>query len=67
MVFGDNISRSWKQIIYFGGDREAPVDTGEGDVAESAGYSPGLMLETGLQLISDERGVRLARDEEGSD
>ena len=67
VVFGDNISRSWKQIIYFGGDREAPVDTGEGDVAESAGYSPGLMLETGLQLISDERGVRLARDEEGSD
>ena len=67
VVFGDNITRCWKQIIYFGGDQEAeeePAEVAETSLAES---SLGVFLEDGQQLISDERGVRLARDEEGDD
>ena len=68
IIFGDNITRCWKQIIYHGGERE----TVEEDVAtnvpeEIEGYGLDLMLGEGLQLISDDRGVRLAREEEGDD
>jgi cyanophycin synthetase len=67
VIFGDNITRCWKQIIYHGGERE-PRDGGE-ELPEpiSETDSPGFMLEEGLHLISDERGVRLAREEEGDD
>ena len=67
VVFGDNITRCWKQIIYFGGDQEAeeePAEVAETSLAES---SLGVFLEDGQQIVSDERGVRLARDEEGDD
>ena len=67
VIFGDNITRCWKQIIYHGGDREAPQEPESALESQSREYSPGFMLEAGLQLISDERGVRLARDEEGDD
>jgi cyanophycin synthetase len=68
VVFGDNITRCWKQIIYHGGEREATEEDVEADVPEETeGHGLGLMLEEGLQLISDDRGVRLAREEEGDD
>jgi cyanophycin synthetase len=67
VVFGDNITRCWKQIIYHGGEREAEEPQEDIPESQSAGYSPGLMLESGLQLISDDRGVRLAREEEDGD
>lgn len=67
VIFGDSITRCWKQIIYFGGDREAGDEDTESAKPSIDSYSPGLMLEEGMQIISDERGVRLARDEEGDD
>ncbi len=67
VVFGDNITRCWKQIIYFGGDREVPEDMEVAADENISGAPPGLMLEDGMHIISDDRGVRLARSDEGSD
>jgi cyanophycin synthetase len=64
VVFGDNVVRCWKQIINF--------ESGEG-VPAAADSSSGLslveenpqafMLEPGDELIRDERGVRIARQD----
>ncbi len=62
LVLGDNIHRTWKQIIYF--------DSGhEGETTASAGPAPlslpdelGFDLDDKLEVIQDERGVRLARE-----
>jgi cyanophycin synthetase len=67
VIFGDNITRCWKQIIYHGGERESVADTAQVPVPIEEGHTIGLMLEEGMQIISDDRGVRLARDEEDSD
>ncbi|MGB5626637.1 MAG: cyanophycin synthetase, partial [Woeseiaceae bacterium] len=63
LVLGDNTTRAWKQIIYFNSGAlvadpgkkkttsiELP-DTGDFELADD------------LEIISDERGVRIARDE----
>jgi cyanophycin synthetase len=67
VIFGDNITRCWKQIIYHGGDREVPEDLDITIDENISGAPPGLMLEDGMQLISDDKGVRLARSEEEGD
>ncbi len=68
MIFGDNITRCWKQIIYHGGERETAEEAEETVAPEEIeGHGLSLMLEEGLQLVSDDRGVRLAREEEGDD
>jgi cyanophycin synthetase len=65
LVFGDQITRTWKQIIYHGGRRAEPEAAARGamapspapvDVVEEPVALPGLMR--------DERGVFLAVDEE---
>jgi cyanophycin synthetase len=63
LVFGDQITRTWKQIIHFRPDLSAPP-------AEKA--APPLQLDTRptpvlderRALVRDERGVRLARETE---
>jgi cyanophycin synthetase len=67
VIFGDNITRCWKQIIYHGGEREEAAVEEEAAIPVIAAEDSGLVLEEGMQLISDDRGVRLARDEEGDD
>ena len=68
LIFGDKISRSWKQIIYFRpaaerdsqrGPRPTPVPPPMAPVPDA--ISDALH---GAKLIQDERGVRLARDAE---
>jgi cyanophycin synthetase len=65
VIFGDNITRSWKQIIYFKGE-EPQLDTDP--PAPSAAPPPPVRRELsdrqleGVALIADERGVRLARE-----
>ncbi len=63
LVLADNTTRAWKQIIYFKsgtpaaapGSNTVPVvelpDTGDFEIADD------------LEIISDERGVRIAREE----
>jgi len=67
MIFGDNISRCWKQVIYFKGEEtpeplpgaqpspivdDRPRPTDEGDPATRPGEA----------VIEDARGVRIARE-----
>lgn len=93
VVFGDNISRCWKQIIRFGGGEarssdaaSAPVVDGIGNLAVGASLAPPpspvagetvasddtvepvrderpLAIGRHRDVIVDERGVRLAREE----
>jgi cyanophycin synthetase len=58
LVFGDQITRTWKQIIYHGGRRPEPTPAAAPVVAEEAAPAelPGV--------ARDERGVFLAVDEE---
>lgn len=73
LIFGDNIKRTWKQIIYHGGRR---TDTAEPKEEEDRSAERGLQLLAdgvippssdlqldGFTLIHDERGVRIARQE----
>jgi cyanophycin synthetase len=73
LVFADNVTRCWKQIIYFGRDPSAapptapletvaPVPPDELPPLEDFGRLP-----EGAAVIRDERGVRLARDPEEAD
>lgn len=63
LVLGDNIKRTWKQIIYFNSSARAD-DSGKKTIAtmglpDTIGFSP----DANLEIISDERGVRIAREE----
>ncbi|MGA0256110.1 MAG: cyanophycin synthetase, partial [Rhodothermales bacterium] len=63
LIFGDNSTRCWKQIIHFDSEGEpVDVDNASGfdvpDLPDVSGFST-----EGIQLIRDEKGVRLAREE----
>ncbi|MCH7538335.1 MAG: cyanophycin synthetase [Proteobacteria bacterium] len=63
LVLGDNIKRTWKQIIYFNSSAKVE-DSGRKttavmDLPDTGDFS----LDADLEIISDERGVRIARDE----
>ena len=63
LVLADNVTRSWKQIIYFqpGDDvvSDAP-ERGAVDIPEE--FFGDFSLDEDLELIRDERGVRIARE-----
>ncbi|HEY5938157.1 MAG TPA: cyanophycin synthetase, partial [Kofleriaceae bacterium] len=68
VIFGDNLTRSWKQIIYFsGGEQTAelvsppPVDD-HPPVLVPARASDADLAPQRVTVIADERGVRLARE-----
>ncbi len=66
VVFGDNIARCWKQIIHFNpatGDG-APTSAPSSATAARDDEPEHFALAEGQQLVRDERGVRLVRDEE---
>ncbi|MEM7172307.1 MAG: cyanophycin synthetase, partial [Pseudomonadota bacterium] len=90
LIFGDNISRTWKQIIYFnkprdedGKIKEEPVEEKKIDPAmleaaapdplaaaqpvADAPQVPDSVLVGGIEMIRDERGVRLSDEPEESD
>lgn len=62
IVFGDNIIRSWKQIIYFGGEeQESAAASTETKPLVTQAYED--LIDDDQKLVSDNRGVRLARDD----
>lgn len=62
LVFGDAITRSWKQIIHFHPDvAESPAPV-PAPVTVEAPQVPVAALGDQDLLIRDERGVRLARE-----
>jgi len=63
LVLGDNTKRTWKQIIYF--NSGSRVET-TGKKAVNSIDMPDVgdfMIDDDLEIISDERGVRIAREE----
>lgn len=61
VVIGDNVTRCWKQIIHFGGEegstpKEQPVRSMPAPVFQD-------VIDDTQTVISDERGVRIARDD----
>ena len=70
VVFGDALTRCWKQIIYFGREHAGNVQVVEHATWRSAPPAAPAMetpvFQSG-QLVSDERGVRVARTQETSD
>jgi cyanophycin synthetase len=86
LVFGDNITRTWKQIIYHGKNRPSPeaeegtepapggkalqrpaAGTPQGPITEKAPDLTAERLPSGMRMIRDERGVRLAAEPEEAD
>ncbi len=63
LIFGDDTTRCWKQIIGFDSDGE-PAEASEAtnDVAELPDIGD-YVIESADTLIRDEKGVRLAREE----
>ncbi len=67
VLFADAITRTWKQVIHFSsdgvrGDGERPAAEPVPARAVEPLELSEFRLETGQQLIRDERGVRLARE-----
>ena len=69
VIFGDNISRCWKQVAGFKSDEDAAPDKTVGKLAVSFVESDpdAFSLDAEAELIRDERGVRIARMDEESD
>ena len=68
LVFGDDCPRCWKQITGFGEEAQATTADVSNDAHDFS--MPNPMLEVNIEfpegdLIQDDRGVRLARIEEG--
>jgi cyanophycin synthetase len=63
LILGDNIKRSWKQIIYFNsearGEEGAKVTPISVELPEVGGFT----FDADVEIISDERGVRIARED----
>ena len=63
LVLGDNVKRSWKQIIYFNSGAHAEETGTKAPVAIELPKTDEFAFDDDVELISDERGVRIARDE----
>jgi cyanophycin synthetase len=63
LILGDNVKRTWKQIIYFNSEAK-----GEGGASKTTATielpdTGGFAFDDDVEIISDERGVRIAREE----
>jgi cyanophycin synthetase len=68
VVFGDDITRCWKQIINFDSSQTASApDVVAQRTVESTDRIEKFELPVGQSLIRDDRGVRIARHEDGDD
>ena len=63
LVLADNIKRTWKQIIYFNSGVQADETPHKTPVSVALPDTDGFTLDASLEIISDERGVRIAREE----
>ena len=69
LIFGDDITRCWKQIINFNSGSKSPPRQAN-DLADKGYVLPDpevFSLAAGQKLIRDERGVRLAKADEQAD
>ena len=66
VLFVDNISRCWNQVIHHEGENATTVSTDTGAPVHSfvEADPDAFSLDEGVRLVRDERGVRVAREEE---
>ncbi len=64
LILGDNTTRTWKQIIYFNSGAKIEDTATKAPVSINLPDFEGFELNEELEIISDERGVRIARGEE---
>lgn len=67
MIFGDNIKRTWEQIVNHTMDDHDPEHVVDISVMDKPAKDSDdeFTLDENVVLIKDERGVRIARDEDG--
>ena len=63
LVLGDNVKRTWKQIIYFNSGAHGEEVTVKAPVPMDLPETEDFTFDAGIEIISDERGVRIAREE----
>ena len=63
LVLGDNTTRAWKQIIYFKSGSPAVAPGKKTNTVQDLPDTMGFEMADDLEIISDERGVRIAREE----
>ena len=63
LVLADNTTRTWKQIIYFNSGTRVANPARKTPASIEVPDSDNFELPEDLEIISDERGVRIARDE----
>ena len=63
LVLADNIKRTWKQIIYFNSEAHADDSKRSTPTVVSLPDVEEFQIDSDVQIISDERGVRIAREE----
>ncbi len=62
LVLADNIKRSWKQIIYFNSGARAEEGSAKAAVNMELPAVEGFSFDEDMEIISDERGVRIAKE-----
>ena len=62
LVLADNIKRSWKQIIYFNSGARSDDLAKKAAIRVELPHTEELDLADDLEIISDERGVRIAKE-----
>ncbi|MFK7887150.1 MAG: hypothetical protein AB8G16_09835, partial [Gammaproteobacteria bacterium] len=63
LVLGDDITRCWKQIIYFNAEGREDQKDSAPTTKVTLPDVPGFEMSGDIDLIRDERGVRIAREE----
>ncbi len=64
LILGDNVKRTWKQIIYFNSGARPEGQTGKAPVSIDLPEAGSFSFADDVAIIADERGVRIARGEE---
>ena len=63
LVLGDNVKRTWKQIIYFNSGAHVEETGTKLPVNIELPETDDFSFDGNIEIISDERGVRIAREE----
>ncbi len=64
LILGDNVKRTWKQIIYFNSGARAEGQVSKAPLSIDLPDVGGFSFAENVAIIADERGVRIARGEE---
>jgi len=62
LILADNIKRSWKQIIYFNSEAKGDDTAKKATMTMELPQTDEFSLDDDVEIISDERGVRIAKE-----